>query len=225
MLHSRRSEAWTNTWFILLLCGGCLVDADRPCSENELVLKADFAGCVCAEGTVVNAERTGCTRCAEHERVSDGVCACVDGYARVTEGGACSASSLGAACSASAPCTGDFPYCSPPGYCARSGCTASADCPAGYACEVTQSPPYCSRPPSGQGAPCDTSRDNADCTGEADYCAMGSCVVSGCAGSKSCHGDWACCDFTSFGLKDLCVAPSALVAGMCPGTNAPPVKR
>jgi hypothetical protein len=231
MLHSRRSIAFavprpsSSVWLLALACSGCLVDADEPCSENEVVLKADFAGCVCADGAILNAERNGCTRCGENERVLDGACACADGYARSTIGGACTAASLGSPCSASAPCAGDYPYCAAGGYCTRSGCAASAECPASYACELGQTPPYCSRPPAGQGASCDPSRNSADCTGEADYCAMGSCVVSGCATTKSCHGDWVCCDFSAFGLKDLCVATSALASGLCPGTNAAPVTR
>jgi len=213
----------------LCLLTGCLVDTDDPCSPNQVVLESGFVGCVCAPGSVINAAKDGCTPCGANEIIKENACTCAPGFARLTAGGACAMSSVGAACTDSAGCSGDFPFCAPGGYCSKSGCAQTTDCPAGYACETSASPPYCSRPPKGQGDACDPTMGAAACPGEANYCAAGgaspSCAVSGCATTKTCHGDWACCDFKQFGLADLCVAPSALSGGKCPGTNADPVKR
>lgn len=206
----------------LVLLTSCLVDDKHPCDANETVMSGDFAGCVCEEGAVLNAAKDGCDKCGENEAVVKGACLCKPGFARVTAGGVCTQSLLGASCTGASGCAGEFPYCAPGGYCSTSGCTANAGCPATYACETTASPAYCSRPPTGQSDSCDATKV---CSGEADYCAMGSCVVSGCATTKTCHGDWACCDYSQFGLKDFCIGPTSLVGGKCPGTNADPVKR
>jgi hypothetical protein len=212
---------------LLAALTGCLVDTNNPCDANETVLKADFGGCVCSVGSVPNETKDGCVPCGANEVVASGACACSAGFARLTAGGVCTLSQLGASCSDASGCAGDYPYCSPGAsdrYCTRS-CTASTDCPAGYACESALAPAYCSRPPRGQGDVCDVAQNSADCTSEADYCAQGHCLVSGCASTTTCHGDWVCCDFRSVGAKDICIAPSGLVDGHCPATGAAPVTR
>lgn len=206
----------------LALVGGCLVDTDERCDENQTVLEGDFGGCVCAPGSVLNAAKNGCTKCGAHEVVKENACTCETGFARLTPGGECSASQLEAACSATAPCGGEYPYCAAPGYCTKGTCAASSECPAGFACELKASPVYCSRPPTGLNSVCDAT---TPCTGEANYCAMGACAVSGCATTKTCHGDSACCDYTSFGLADICIPGAKLMAGKCPGTGTDPVVR
>ncbi|MDB4988726.1 MAG: hypothetical protein JWN04_3904 [Myxococcaceae bacterium] len=204
---------------------GCLVDTDKRCSANEKLVDKDFAGCVCVDNAVLNAKKDGCDLCGANTVVKDGACVCATGYAKLAADGECVMSALESPCSASSGCTGDYPFCAPGGYCSKSGCRTAADCPATYACETNQSPPYCSRPPVGQGAVCDVAKNSADCTAEADYCVMGHCVVSGCATTKTCHGDWVCCDFSRFGLRDICTTPGSLIDGMCPGTGAAPVVR
>jgi hypothetical protein len=230
MLRSTKLDPRTREgrWALALLAPlslfGCIVDPDHACDENQTKLVADFGGCVCAPGSVVNPGKDGCTPCGENEEVKNGACACKTGFARPSATEACSASQQGANCSASTPCNGDFPYCAAAGYCTKSGCATNADCSlGGYACESTASPTYCSRPPVGQGKACSTP---ADCAGtEATYCGMGACLVTGCASTTKCHGDYACCDFTSLGAADFCLPASALSGGKCPVTNADPVTR
>lgn len=223
---SRRRAWWTLASLLvpISLLYGCIVD--HACDANEVELKSSFSGCLCAPGAVLNADKSGCVACGENEEIQNGVCACMTGFARASADAGCSASSQGSACSATTPCNGaDFPYCSPAGYCTLSGCSTDADCTVGgYACDTTASPAYCVRPPSGQGKTCSAS---ADCAGfEADYCAMGTCLVSGCKTTTTCFGDWACCDFAVYGLADVCLAPGQLdSSGNCPGTGAAPVKR
>jgi hypothetical protein len=207
-----------------ILLVGCMVDSDHPCDANEVKLNADYGGCECAPGSVLNAAKDGCTACGANEEVKQGACACKAGFARPSEGAACAASMQGAACSATAACGGEFPYCSPKSYCTKSGCSSDADCSVGgYYCDTTASPAYCARPPTGQGKTCSSS---ADCAGlEANACTGGACLVSGCKTTATCHGGWACCDFSAFGMQDVCIPPTQLSGGKCPGTMADPVTR
>ena len=207
----------------LLLLASCLVDSDKKCDENQEVRTGLLSGCVCAPDSVLNAEKNGCTECGEHEVVKEGACACEVGYARLSAGGPCTASMLGATCDAQTPCAPDFPYCAPGGYCTTSACTSSASCPGGYTCDTSGSPSYCIRPPTGLGNACSSP---ADCAGfEADYCGQSSCVVSGCASTVDCRDTYACCDYRALGAKDVCVPATALMNGKCPIIMTDPVVR
>ncbi|HEX5660887.1 MAG TPA: hypothetical protein VFX59_27025 [Polyangiales bacterium] len=207
-----------------LTLGACIVDSDNRCGAHQHESEEGFVGCVCDPGATVNADKSGCAPCADHEEVVQGACACQTGFARPAAGAACVASQQGAACSSSAGCSADFPLCAPQGYCTKSPCTSDADCAlGGYACETSASPAYCSRPPAGQGKTCSSA---ADCAGlEASACTGGSCLVSGCKTTTRCHGSWACCDFSAFGMADVCVPDTGLIDGKCPGTMADPVTR
>lgn len=212
---------------VLALCASsmsCMVDSDERCGPYQHESEGSFIGCVCDEGAVLQADKSGCVPCGANEEVQQGACVCKTGFARPSEGAACVASQQGAACSASSGCGGEFPYCAPQGYCTKSPCSGDADCAlGGYACETTASPAYCSRPPTGQGKSCKT---NAECTGqEANTCMGESCLVGGCKTTTRCHGSWVCCDFSSFGMADVCVPPTQLSGGKCPGTMADPVTR
>ncbi|HEY6878078.1 MAG TPA: hypothetical protein VI299_08655 [Polyangiales bacterium] len=205
-----------------LALSGCIVD--KPCDANEIDRSGRYGGCECAPGSVLNADKTECLPCGANEEVQQGACVCKTGFAKPSADAACVASQQGAACSGPSGCSGEFPYCAPGGYCTKSPCAGDNDCTVGgYACETSASPAYCSRPPTGQGKSCMTS---ADCAGtEATACLQGACLVAGCAKTTRCHGSWACCDYTSFGAADVCLPPSALSAGKCPGTMADPVTR
>jgi hypothetical protein len=207
-----------------LVLAACIIDSDNPCGPNQHESEGGFAGCVCDPGAIVDADKTGCTLCGANEEVKQGACECKGGFARPAAGQACVASQQGAACTANSGCGGDFPYCAPQGYCTKSPCSSNADCTlGGYACETTASPAYCSRPPTGQGKTCASA---ADCAGlEANACMGGACLVSGCKTTTRCHGSWACCDFSAFGMADVCVPDTQLSGGKCPGTMADPVTR
>jgi hypothetical protein len=94
------------------------------------------------------------------------------------------------------------------GYCTSAGCEDSDGCPDGYACEEGGEGSYCKRPPTGQGASC---QSPDDCAGfEATYCEsfqLGVCLVQDCTVSPdSCHEGWTCCDLSSLGLDEtLCI--------------------
>jgi hypothetical protein len=207
-----------------LLLPGCFVDQDQPCGENEIEHTGEeglnfIKGCTCAPNTVRNPNGIGCSACGENSSIVGGTCTCNSGYARVTTDGPCVKSELGAACSASTPCGPEFPVCAAGGYCTTSGCATSEDCKGGYACDTSLSPPTCIRPPTGQGLACQSA---ASCAGfEASYCANSTCAVTNCkSGATKCFPGTACCDYSGFGLADIC-AP--LTDGKCAGTMAPPV--
>jgi hypothetical protein len=220
----RRRRAYSTAALMAGLTSGCLVDSDQPCGDNEQKLDADFGGCECVANAVLDADKGGCSLCGANEEVQQGACACKAGFARPAEGAACVASQQGAACSSASGCSGEYPYCAPQGYCTKSPCITDQDCSVGgYACETGATPAYCSRPPTGQGKACG---GPADCMGlEASLCMSGSCLVSECKTSTRCHGSWVCCDFSAFGMADVCVPPTQLSGGKCPGTMADPVTR
>ena len=215
----RQSRAW---WIALLILGlgGCLYDPDDLCSANQ---EANDRGlCTCVAGAVPVSATEGCEPCGEHEVVAGEECVCLEGYARAAGGEACVIvpAGLGERCdSGSVPCADEvYDYCRPfegsEGYCTSTGCASSDDCPTGYVCDEDGATRYCQRPPTGQGAACETS---ADCAGyEASYCEVFQahiCLVSDCTVSPdSCQEGWTCCDLTSLGLPEtLCVE-----AGLCP---------
>lgn len=213
-----------------LMLTSCLVDKDEKCGANQMENEvAHVSGCVCVPNSVQNPDGIGCTLCGDNAQVSsDGsACVCNPGFARESATGPCVASQLGAACSATAACVGTYPYCATAGYCTTSGCTTSADCAGGYTCDNSVSPSFCRKPATGQGQTC-TVGGNECAAFDAKYCASGgamaACAVSGCKTAKArCDTGYACCDFTPFGLADICVSSMQLSGGKCPGTGADPV--
>jgi hypothetical protein len=102
------------------------------------------------------------------------------------------------------------------GYCTSAGCADSEECPDGFACSDEGGERYCERPPTGQGAACQSAADCADF--EATYCESfqrGVCLVQDCTVSPdSCHEGWTCCDLSSVGLDEtLCVQDGLCVTG------------
>ena len=86
-------------------------------------------------------------------------------------------------------------------------CDSDAECDSGTYCDLTQDPPSCLMPPSGQGHACTS---DADCSGfQADYCetiVTSECLVQGCdKEANNCSSGYQCCDFTWMGLPSLCV--------------------
>lgn len=209
---------------VLIWSGGCLVDTEKPCAENQVEFEGDFSGCVCAPNSVATPDGAGCTPCGVFEVVKGGQCECDTGYARIA--GACQPSALGSACSAEMPCAEPYSFCASGGYCTTSGCTGNQDCTAAYWCDSSGAESFCRQNPSGLGKTCTTS---ADCAGlEASRCAQGTCQVGGCAaaGAPACFSDFVCCDFTALAatIGDLCIPPSSLVGGKCPGGMDPVVQ-
>jgi hypothetical protein len=210
------------------MTAGCLYDESARCGAGEVLDMAD--NCVCAPGNVpVYRDITvlmpvspteakpfsSCKPCGANQMVRADKCVCAPGFAQGATG--CVASNLGATCTADADCaSGDQKFCSlPAGYCTKSGCATNADCntDADYACATTATPPYCKRPPLGQGAACTAAQGDPACTAEAPVCAVGSCVPPpGCKVDGDCTPSRKCCDLTNVGQPGLTLC----LAGACP---------
>lgn len=208
----------------LFVSTACLVNEDKPCDAYQVPLKGNISGCVCEANSVVNADGSGCVPCGVNQVVKANKCECDTGFAATGANGECVKSELGASCSATMPCAGDFPYCAAAGYCTKSGCTSNADCTgAGYWCDKSGATSFCSQPPTGLNKSCTSS---AECAGlAASRCVQGTCQVGGCATGPSCFSDYVCCDYTpvAASIGDVCVPPTSLMEGKCPGTGAAPV--
>jgi hypothetical protein len=201
-----------------LAAPGCLYDSDSRCGDNQ---SFDGTRCVCSEGFgLVNAT---CQACGDHAVGSADGCTCETGYMRLTTDGPCEAdTALGEPCASDADCTeARYPYCrieADGGYCTSSGCTTYADCVGDYGCNTRETPSFCERPPSGLGTPCTSSTECADFA--APYCETviaHSCLVNDCkVDPNKCHGDWVCCDIALLS-QSLCMPPSELTDGACPG--------
>jgi hypothetical protein len=217
----RERRAATRLAAVLVAAGlsACLYDADDVCSRNQ---ELDGGVCECVAGAVPAEDGDGCTPCGAHEVVAGAACVCAEGYTRASEEAPCEPvpAGLNAACDPGGVACADeqFAYCratgDAAGYCTSSGCETSADCPDGYACAEDGEIRYCKRPPTGQGAPCESS---ADCAGyEAAYCETfveHACFVSGCTSSPdSCHEGWECCDLSTY-IPDLTLC---VEEGACP---------
>jgi hypothetical protein len=193
----------------VLIAGGlaCLGDPGDRCGPDLVV--DDRGYCGCPAGMVLDPSGPRCTTCPAGDVVRDGKCACADGLARSSPGGACARAGLGAACGPARPCPDPaYPVCHSDGYCTTSGCTSSAACGPGFACDRAASPAYCRRAPTGQGKSCASA---SDCAGsEATFCEalnLKTCLVEGCrVDPNSCFEGFTCCDLTKLGLgKTLCL--------------------
>lgn len=190
--------------------GGCV-----PCGEHEV---SRAGQCVCASGYGRSATGLACEACATGEIQVDGACACPAGAERDPLTQQCTASGLGAACTTDSDCLdATYPSCrqeSGAGYCTRLDCTASAECGGAFACDLSETPSLCRRPPLGQGSPCSS---NADCAEtSATYCDTFSshvCLVECTPGDPAgCFIGWSCCDLSGLGLdRQICVTD-----GSCP---------
>jgi hypothetical protein len=125
---------------------------------------------------------------------------------------------LGDACDTDAACVVDpYTYCQltagGAGYCTTKDCSDSSECTGGYACALDVTPSYCERPPTGQGAACESADDCASF--EATYCETRQghvCLVQGCTlGGNDCFSGWQCCDLSAFLGAVLCIPE-----GNCP---------
>lgn len=223
-------RAVAGCWAVLAaLAAGCHTGSER-CDVHQVVSKNEGNGaeyCVCAVDAVPDSRGYGCTPCGPNEHVDQGKCACSDGYERPAADAGCeqvTGQPIGAACDADNACSEPYPFCVGEGddrYCTKQGCVPGA-CPAGYTCDGSGDSAFCARLPSGLGAPC-TAGGN-ECSGfEASYCESfmaHSCFVDACAsGQNRCPGEYACCDLGGLVGEplSLCLAPSQLSAGMCPG--------
>jgi len=200
------------------LVSACVYDADDRCDQNQTLW--DGKRCVCVEGAALT--ESGCVMCGANERAAGTTCECIEGYSRPAPGSACEPkpAGLGDACdTASTPCTNaSYSEChvvsGTTGYCTNTGCSATSGCSGGYACDTSSTPPFCRRPPLGQGAACDSAQDCA--AYEATYCESfqtHQCLVEHCSTSPdNCFSGYQCCDLTSLGLNNTLCVP----AGACP---------
>jgi hypothetical protein len=178
-------------------------------------LLATGVGALLAAACIYHAD----DRCGEERVLKNGYCVCPDG--EVDMDGTCvkkteAPSGLGVACDVTdTPCAdATFSEChltdASSGYCTSTGCSTDAECGGDYYCAVSESPTFCKRTPTGQGAICTTSDDCKDF--DATYCAMSPtgklCVVINCT-DTSCSPGYACMDFSAFqpGIPKLCAKP------------------
>jgi hypothetical protein len=189
------------------LLEACVYDPDRRCGPAMTYLAATET-CVCNSNAVP--VPGGCRACAADEVTSGGKCACPAGQTKNTQGVCATVAGLGDPCDTqSAPCTdATYSFCATKGSgtsgtCTRT-CTGNADCEAAYTCATWDAHPYC-RTFAGLGDRC---ASPADCTGDAAYCdtfQSHTCIVSGCSlTTNDCPRDQTCCDFSGFGLGNLC---------------------
>lgn len=194
----------------LFLAQGCLLVDPNDLCDPPFVQERNT--CACPTGTM-EVDRD-CIACPEHSSTVVGLCLCDEGYVE-TEDGQCALApeALGAPCDDASPCADPtYDRCiqldGKPGYCTTSECVTSADCSGGYACNTDAEPPFCQKPPDGLLAPCAT---DADCASfEADYCETSYahvCLIQDCSIEAQDCGfpGFACCDFSGFGLPNLCV--------------------
>jgi hypothetical protein len=164
--------------------------------------------CVCDSDAV--AVPGGCQRCAADEVPQGTKCGCAAGKTKSADNVCVTIAGLGDPCDTTgAPCTdATYSYCDVRGAATTGTCTklcaGNTDCGAAYTCATWEAQPYC-RTFEGLGASCASS---ADCVGDAKFCdtfQTHSCVVSGCSlTANDCPRGLLCCDFSGFGLGNLC---------------------
>ena len=195
---------------------GCLYDSGNRCDPGQSYDPSSGL-CVCSKASNSVTGDHGCVPCGKHELAQNDACVCEPGYQKPSGGTSCEIipDGLGDACTADQDCATNpaFNVCHPSGdsgYCTNGGCASDDDCAGGYACNLTTTPSYCQRPPTGQTMACQSS---ADCAGyEASYCLTimaNACFVQCSLGGSDCFSGWECCDLPSlsFGVikQPLCV--------------------
>jgi hypothetical protein len=187
---------------------GCLYDPDRACGANML-FNPERQICVCNDTAIPVAG--GCQPCAADEVVVGGACACPDGQTKNQDNVCATVAGLGDPCAAETGCNdATYSVCAPStagssaGTCTK-GCASDADCDGAYTCATWEAAPYC-RKFAGAGASCSA---QADCAGgDAEFCETymsHTCFVANCTlGVNDCPRDTQCCDFSPYGLPNLC---------------------
>ena len=168
-----RQLAWLGV--ASLVATGCVLD-DNHCGANQVEIKENFEGCICAPNAVPNADGVGCKPCGANEEAKGGACSCLAGFSRTSPMAAC------------------MMVMNP-----APGSDASVVPDAG----PPTGPPAGTR---GQGAACSTQADceNFDATFCQTLQAPNQCFVQGCAnGTRACASDHECCDFTGIGIALL----------------------
>ena len=207
---SGRSPRHAGLAVLLWFAQSCLlVDPNDRCDLPFVQVENT---CACPEGTT-EVDRD-CIACPPHSSTIVGLCLCDEGWVE-TEDGSCALApeGLGAPCDAATLCTDpSFDRCTSagadPGYCTTSGCATTDDCPGEYACNTDATPTFCQKPPEGLFAPCNSSEECASF--EATYCEVvyaHVCLVEDCSTTAQDCGfpGFTCCDFSGFGLPNLCV--------------------
>ncbi len=69
-----------------LVPSACLIDADNPCRDNEVLHEVTFV-CMCRDGYALSPD--GCTKCGRNEVAQGGACACRPGYAKLGADATC----------------------------------------------------------------------------------------------------------------------------------------
>ncbi len=180
----------------------CLYHSSDRCDPGQ-TYNSEAGLCVCDDSQNLIAGDHGCEACDANATAKDDVCTCNDGFSG--DGKTCveTPKALGTDCKADADCNDEkYNTChlvsADSGYCTNSGCTTvdDADCSGGYACDLSATPSYCERPPSGAGMAC---KSNDDCKGtDATYCETFNthqCFVQGCSlTANDCFPGKECCD-------------------------------
>lgn len=206
------------TFGVAQLFGGCLYDADARCRENQELSSSDHT-CVCVDGAVQIGN--SCVMCAENEVPGDGECVCDEGYERNGAGVCVSAlAGFGEACTDDSDCPevgAERCVDTDNGSICTVDCETAADCPSPAGCEIDAAEPFCVPGPSGFDVPCTSTDECAEF--DASYCETmleNKCKVTCKDDPGVCHGDFACCDYSSLIGAALCISPRDLEEGACP---------
>lgn len=168
----------------------CFVDADNPCRGNEVFDKTTYV-CGCPAGHALTPD--GCVKCGKHEVVTNGACACEDGYAKA---------------SADATCTKvEAPPPPPP----VSGDGGAGTEPAGSTEPSSDVPQKLSA--EGEGELCESSATCAQYPDAKSCSPFGTCSIENCViDPNNCPDQYLCCDVTAFAPG----APNVCIKDACP---------
>jgi hypothetical protein len=196
---------WIFVVLASLTVGACLYD--QRCGP---AMAYDAAAGVCMCDSDAFAVTGGCQRCPTGEVAINGACGCPSSQTKDADGTCHAITGLGNACdTVSSPCAdATYSYCAvhgggTAGACTNQ-CTSNADCDPAYTCATWEAQPYC-RSFDGVGASCVSSMD---CTGDANFCDIyvsHRCGITGCSlTANNCPRDSLCCDYSAFGLGNIC---------------------
>lgn len=203
---------------VIQLFSGCLYDGDERCGQNQELSESGDA-CVCVDG----AAQIGkvCVVCGENEVPGEGECVCDELYEKNGAGQCVSALlGFGEECTDDSDCpeTGaERCVAIDGGSICTSSCESAADCPSPAGCAIDAEDPFCVPAPSGLDVACASSDECAEF--DASYCETmleNKCKVQCKDEPGVCHGDFACCDYTSLIGAALCISPGDLEDGACP---------
>ena len=206
----------------LLMLYACYYDEEHRCGEN-MVFNADAHICLCDAKSIKSGG--GCKRCPSGLEPAGDKCVCPAGMHQDDAGMCEETLGLGDTCDNDHPCTDAiYDYCAmqpdaSEGTCTKR-CTKDADCDETYTCADWEDMPYC-KLFAGVGTSCTMpGPDDPVCDGDAHFCFMGQCFVTGCKPSDKhetddCPKDRKCCDVAALTMGAVPTACVALTSMVC----------